>query len=45
MKILPIFTLIILVMANDYDLLSDLANYEFGKTIIATVQITLESEE
>jgi hypothetical protein len=37
MKILPIFTLIILVMGNDYDLLSGLSNYEFGKTIIATV--------
>ncbi|CAD8064721.1 unnamed protein product [Paramecium sonneborni] len=45
MNLFLIFSLVLLVKANDYELLASLQNYEFGKTIIATMQITLSSED
>ncbi|CAD8160046.1 unnamed protein product [Paramecium pentaurelia] len=45
MNLSLIFFVIVIVAANDYELLAQLQNYEFGKTIIATMQITLASED
>ena len=45
MKFIVLVCLALLVTANDYELLSELSQYEFGKTIIATMQISLSSEE
>ncbi|CAD8079014.1 unnamed protein product [Paramecium primaurelia] len=45
MKFIVLVCLALLVTANDYELLSELSQYEFGKTIIATMQISLSSED
>ena len=37
MKFIVLVCLALLVTANDYELLSELSQYEFGKTIIATM--------
>lgn len=41
-KILLALCFVLLVKANDFELLSQMADYDFGKTIIETVQIELQ---
>ncbi|KAM3145438.1 hypothetical protein pb186bvf_002482 [Paramecium bursaria] len=43
MKVLLLLVLAGMVMSNDFDLLDQMTQFEFGKTIIATLQIELEA--